>query len=222
MLISLTQQTKPQVDGQVTATPQAIVKGDFSMLAFMANVDYDFDTGSRWVPYVGGGLGVATISIDTETAHWHVARRRQRYRLCVSGGRGPRLRVSLGGGPFGDRQPGLAIFRDPGPDLQRGRDAVAISTSESADMTSASGSFTGSSPEFSPASCCGRRSTRCAGAYSRKPLRHSVPLCLQRLAVRAPRHSGVSTPSRRSLVRNPGWAARGTDSVRFAAKCGFL
>ena len=46
--------------------PQAVV-GDFSMLAFMANVDYDFDTGSRWVPYVGGGLGVATISIDTET-----------------------------------------------------------------------------------------------------------------------------------------------------------
>ena len=50
----------------VTGEPQAIV-GDFSMLAFMANVDYDFDTGSRWVPYVGGGLGVATISVDTET-----------------------------------------------------------------------------------------------------------------------------------------------------------
>ena len=50
----------------VTATPQTI-NGNFSMLAFMANVDYDFDTGSRWVPYIGGGLGVATISIDTET-----------------------------------------------------------------------------------------------------------------------------------------------------------
>ena len=57
---------KAQVDGQVTTTPQ-VIKGDFSMLAFMANVDYDFDTGSRWVPYVGGGLGVATISVDTET-----------------------------------------------------------------------------------------------------------------------------------------------------------
>ena len=44
------------------------VKGDFSMIAFMGNVDYDFDTGSRWVPYIGGGLGVATISIDTENA----------------------------------------------------------------------------------------------------------------------------------------------------------
>ncbi len=45
-----------------------IIDGNFSMLAFMGNVDYDFDTGSRWVPYVGGGLGVAIISIDTESA----------------------------------------------------------------------------------------------------------------------------------------------------------
>ena len=37
------------------------------MLAFMGNVDYDFDTGSAWKPYVGGGLGVAIISLDTET-----------------------------------------------------------------------------------------------------------------------------------------------------------
>ena len=44
------------------------VDGAFSMLAFMGNVDYDFDTGSRWVPYVGGGLGLAIISLDTETA----------------------------------------------------------------------------------------------------------------------------------------------------------
>ncbi len=44
------------------------IDGDFSMLAFMANVDYDFDTGSRWVPYIGGGLGVASISVDAENA----------------------------------------------------------------------------------------------------------------------------------------------------------
>ncbi len=43
------------------------IDGNFSMLAFMANVDYDFDTGSRWVPYIGGGLGVASISIDVES-----------------------------------------------------------------------------------------------------------------------------------------------------------
>ena len=52
----------------VGATGSQSVDGNFSMLAFMVNVDYDFDTGSRWVPYVGGGLGVATISLDTETA----------------------------------------------------------------------------------------------------------------------------------------------------------
>ena len=58
---------KPHAVAAVTGEPQAIV-GDFSMVAFMGNVDYDFDTGSRWVPYVGGGLGVAIISIDTENA----------------------------------------------------------------------------------------------------------------------------------------------------------
>ena len=50
---------------EVTGTQP--VKGDFSMVAFMGNMDYDFDTGSRWVPYVGGGLGLAIISIDTES-----------------------------------------------------------------------------------------------------------------------------------------------------------
>ena len=61
-------QRKQFEDGVVAASPLT-VNGNFSMLAFMANVDYDFDTGSRWVPYVGGGLGVATISIDTEDAN---------------------------------------------------------------------------------------------------------------------------------------------------------
>ena len=50
------------------ATGPQPVNGAFSMLAFMVNMDYDFDTGSRWVPYVGGGLGLASISLDTETA----------------------------------------------------------------------------------------------------------------------------------------------------------
>lgn len=49
-------------------TGKRSIDGNFSMLAFMANVDYDFDTGSRWVPYIGGGLGVATISVDAENA----------------------------------------------------------------------------------------------------------------------------------------------------------
>ena len=66
MYADLQDSHKPRAAAAVTGEPQAVV-GDFSMLAFMANVDYDFDTGSRWVPYIGGGLGVATISIDTET-----------------------------------------------------------------------------------------------------------------------------------------------------------
>ena len=60
----------PQGQAQAAAavTGSQDVDGAFSMLAFMVNADYDFDTGSRWVPYVGGGLGVATISLDTKTA----------------------------------------------------------------------------------------------------------------------------------------------------------
>ena len=44
------------------------VDGAFSMLAFMGNVDYDFKNESRWVPYIGAGLGLAIISLDTESA----------------------------------------------------------------------------------------------------------------------------------------------------------
>ena len=64
---ALPQSTRNAVDQGVVDNSPHKVEGAFSMLAFMANVDYDFDTGSRWVPYVGGGLGVATISIDTES-----------------------------------------------------------------------------------------------------------------------------------------------------------
>ena len=38
--------------------------GDVSALAFMANAWYDFNTGSPWKPFVGGGLGMARISIN--------------------------------------------------------------------------------------------------------------------------------------------------------------
>ncbi len=55
------------INAQATGTTQP-VNGNFSMLAFMGNVDYDFDTGSQWVPYVGGGLGLAIISLDAESA----------------------------------------------------------------------------------------------------------------------------------------------------------
>lgn len=38
--------------------------GDVSALGFMANGWYDFDTGSPWKPFVGGGLGVARVSVN--------------------------------------------------------------------------------------------------------------------------------------------------------------
>ena len=57
---------KANVENGVKGTQPA--SGAFSMLAFMANVDYDFDMGSPWKPYVGGGIGVARISLDAESA----------------------------------------------------------------------------------------------------------------------------------------------------------
>lgn len=32
---------------------------------FMVNLLYDFDTGSKWIPYVGFGLGIADVSANT-------------------------------------------------------------------------------------------------------------------------------------------------------------
>ena len=44
------------------------LSGDISVLTFMGNVYYDFDLGSGWTPYVGGGLGVASISLASKSA----------------------------------------------------------------------------------------------------------------------------------------------------------
>ena len=38
--------------------------GDVSALGFMANAWYDFDTGSPWKPFIGGGVGTARISLN--------------------------------------------------------------------------------------------------------------------------------------------------------------
>lgn len=40
------------------------VSGDMSALAFMGNAWYDFHLGTPWIPYVGGGLGFANVSVD--------------------------------------------------------------------------------------------------------------------------------------------------------------
>lgn len=41
--------------------------GDVSALGFMANAWYEFFTGMPWRPYVGGGVGLANISLDEPT-----------------------------------------------------------------------------------------------------------------------------------------------------------
>lgn len=56
--ISFRQNDLDNVDG----TP---VIGDLSALAFMGNAWYDFQGGTPLIPYVGGGLGVAVITLDS-------------------------------------------------------------------------------------------------------------------------------------------------------------
>ncbi len=43
------------------------LEGDTTALGFMANGWYDFDTGTRWVPFLGAGLGVARLNIDIKS-----------------------------------------------------------------------------------------------------------------------------------------------------------
>ena len=38
--------------------------GDVSTLGFMVNGYYDFDTNSKWKPYIGGGIGGANVSLN--------------------------------------------------------------------------------------------------------------------------------------------------------------
>lgn len=44
------------------------VGGDASALGFMGNVWYDFDTGTPFIPYIGGGAGIARVSADIDIA----------------------------------------------------------------------------------------------------------------------------------------------------------
>jgi OOP family OmpA-OmpF porin len=48
--------------GGVTAS------GDVSTTAFMVNGLYDFETGSKWRPYLGAGFGFASVSINNLSA----------------------------------------------------------------------------------------------------------------------------------------------------------
>ena len=43
------------------------IEGDMTALGFMANAFYDFDTGTNWVPHLGGGIGLAQLGLDVES-----------------------------------------------------------------------------------------------------------------------------------------------------------
>lgn len=55
-----------QTFAQNAVTGTQALSGDISVLTFMGNVYYDFDLGLGWKPYVGGGLGVASISLESK------------------------------------------------------------------------------------------------------------------------------------------------------------
>ncbi|MDH3596092.1 MAG: porin family protein [Rhodospirillales bacterium] len=56
-----------RVDAEVTYRNNDLsdFSGDISSWAFMANGYYDFQTGTNWVPYIGGGIGFANVEIDS-------------------------------------------------------------------------------------------------------------------------------------------------------------
>lgn len=52
--------------GGFGATVNGQLKGDVTAIAGMINGFYDFDFHSTWTPYLGGGIGIADISIDID------------------------------------------------------------------------------------------------------------------------------------------------------------
>jgi len=41
--------------------------GSYDSTAYMANVFYDFQTGSAWSPYIGAGIGIASMHLPTNS-----------------------------------------------------------------------------------------------------------------------------------------------------------
>ena len=67
---SFTTQDGVELPGAVLdALNESIVveSGSLKMLGMMANVWYDIDTGSAFIPYLGGGVGVGQITLDTRS-----------------------------------------------------------------------------------------------------------------------------------------------------------
>lgn len=58
--------TRLSVAGVGTFSGQAnfALDGEVSSLTGMANVWYDFQTGTNWTPFIGGGLGVSRVNME--------------------------------------------------------------------------------------------------------------------------------------------------------------
>jgi outer membrane protein OmpA-like peptidoglycan-associated protein len=78
---------------------------DWSQISMMANVLYDFNAGGRIVPYVGGGAGLAFVSIDGEAGL--VTSAQFAYQAIVGVGYNidPMFRINLEGRYFGTTNP---------------------------------------------------------------------------------------------------------------------
>lgn len=49
---------------EITGTGSGTNDGSFSTVSFMGNVLYDFNTGTRFTPYVGAGIGLGVVSAN--------------------------------------------------------------------------------------------------------------------------------------------------------------
>ena len=62
------------------------VSGSADQLGAMVNVWYDFDTGSRWTPYVGGGLGLIRVDMGDVKYDSNAVAQRTSDALALAGG----------------------------------------------------------------------------------------------------------------------------------------
>jgi len=52
--------------GSLTLSGSGDVSGDVTSLGLMANVWYDIETGTKWVPFIGAGIGLANVDAEIE------------------------------------------------------------------------------------------------------------------------------------------------------------
>ena len=67
---SFTTQARGELPGTVLDALNKSIEvkaGDLELLGVMANVWYDIDTGSAFMPYFGGGVGLGRVTIDART-----------------------------------------------------------------------------------------------------------------------------------------------------------